>query len=484
MKNNIIYGLFFIAIVFSNISCKKFLDVNKDPNNPETASENLILAPVITDLGTTVAGGTFSNQNTAGIAEINSYWMQEISQNQPLPLYESYKFATSDAQYTWGEMYINIMQNLKRLKEQAEANGNHSYAVISKILMAYSLGATTDMWGDIPYTQAFEGNLHPAYDKQEDVYKIMQSLLDSAIAENSLEPGNLVPDIDDFLYNGDMNKWVKFAYALEARNYIHLTKAPGHNAVVQANLALSAINKAFTGTSDEATLKIYSKTAGHENPWFKSTESSQTVVLSATLINSLVARSDPRLPIIATKGSMNTYLGRINTSDVVPDYSIYSNLGDYFGGNNPSGAGANVPVALLPYSELQFIKAEATFITLGAAAAQPLYQQAILDNMAKLGLNVTSPDVINYLATRGTLTGANALQRIMEEKSIADLLSIENFNDWRRTGFPSLTIVANPQAGITSIPRKYIYPQQEISTNPQPANTNAKITDRVWWDTP
>jgi hypothetical protein len=200
----------------------------------------------------------------------------------------------------------------------------------------------------------------------------------------------------------------------------------------------------------------------------------------------LVANNDPRLPVIANKGSQNTYLGRVSTSNVVPDVTIYSTLGDFFGGANPDGttAGAAAPVALLPYSELEFIKAEATFYKSGAAAAQPIYQQAIKNNMAKLGLDINSAAVTNYLAARGTLTTANALQRIMEEKAIANLLSVEIFTDWRRTGFPAITIVANPEAGITTIPRKYQYSQQEISTNPQPENTNAKITDRVWWDTP
>ena len=119
----------------------------------------------------------------------------------------------------------------------------------------------------------------------------------------------------------------------------------------------------------------------------------------------------------------------------------------------------------------------------GAAAAQPIYQQAIKDNMTMLGLSLSAPNVVNYLAKRGTLTTANALQRIMEEKSIADLLSAENFTDWRRTGFPHLTLASNPQAGITTIPRRYPYSQQEISTNPQPENADIKITDRVWWDT-
>ena len=477
MKNRLIYGLIFIAAVLT-VGCKKYLDVNTDPNNPLEASENLILSPIITDIGVTVAGGTFSNANTSGVALINSYWMQQLSLNQPLPQFESYKFTTGDAEYTWGEMYINILQNLKRLREAAEAHSNHSYGVIAKVLTAYTLGVTTDMWGDIPYTEAFEGNLHPAYDSQEEIYTMIQQMLDDAIAENQLEPGNLVPDADDFLYQGDMSKWEKFAYALKARHHMHLTKAPGHDAATQANLALTALDHAFTGTSDEASLDIFSDASGHESPWFKNTESSQGgVVLASTLIDTLVARSDPRLPIIANKGSLGTYLGRESTSDVVPDVTIFSTLGDYY-------AAASAPVALLPYSELQFIKAEATLITSGAAAAQSIYQQAIKDNMVRLGLSLSDPDVISYLGKRGQLTPANALQRIMDEKSIADLLSVENFNDWRRTGFPQLTLAANPQAGITTIPRRYPYSQQEISTNPQPENTDTKITDRVWWDAP
>ena len=476
MRNKILYGLLFIAILFVSVSCKKFLDVNKDPNNPTEVTENLLLPPLIADISTTVAGGCFSNANTSGVALINAYWMQQLSLNQPLPQYENYKFSSADAEYTWGEMYINIMQNLKRLQDAATAHDNHSYNVIAKILTAYTLGVTTDMWGDVPFTMAFEG-AKPAYDKQEDIYKILESMLDDAIAENQLDPGNMVPGVDDFLYQGDMDKWQKFAYALKARNYIHLTKAPGHTATAQATLALTALENAFTGTSDEATANFYSDAANHESPWFKNTEiGAGGVVLCKTVIDSLIARADPRLPVIANKGSLGAYLGRESTSDVVPDVTIFSTVGNYY-------AGAAAPLAILPYCELEFIKAEATFITSGAAAAQPIYQQAIINNMQKLGLNPASAAVTDYLAARGTLTSANAIQRIMEEKSIADFLSVENFNDWRRTGFPALSIVTSPQAGITSIPRKYMYSQQEISTNPQPQNTNAKITDRVWWDT-
>ncbi|MDO9375649.1 MAG: hypothetical protein Q7T76_14615, partial [Ferruginibacter sp.] len=110
MKNKIIFGLMLTAVMFAAAGCKKYLDVNKDPNNPTDVPENLLLPPLITDIGVTVAGGSFSVQNTSGIALINAYWMQQLSLNQPLPQFESYKFTTGDAEYTWGEVYINILQ--------------------------------------------------------------------------------------------------------------------------------------------------------------------------------------------------------------------------------------------------------------------------------------------------------------------------------------------------------------------------------------
>jgi hypothetical protein len=49
----------------------------------------------------------------------------------------------------------------------------------------------------------------------------------------------------------------------------------------------------------------------------------------------------------------------------------------------------------------------------------------------------------------------------MQEKKIADFLSPENYNDWRRTGFPKLTKVLNAQ--VSDIPRRLTYPQAEIT---------------------
>jgi Starch-binding associating with outer membrane len=455
-------------------SCKKYLDVNKDPNNPADVQESLLLAPIETAISTDLAGGSLTIGNYVTITEVTEFWVQQMALNQLAPQNDTYKVRPDDMDQQFLVIYSTILQNAKIMDAKAEAAGHHSYGVVAKVLIAYTMGIVTDMVGDAPYSKAFNGALSPAYDKQEDIYKNLQSLLDSAIAENALDPGNAAPGPDDFLYGGDMSKWQKFAYALKARMDIHLTKAPGYTAATQAGLALTALQNGFSSQDDEAIFAAYGNTAGTENPWFENIDPSNgPIELASTFLDSLVFRHDPRLHIITTPGSDGDS-GRVIGSQPDPDASVYSNVGDFY-------AASNAPQPLLTYSETLFIKAEATFITSGAAAATPVYIKAINSAMNKLGVDTTSAPVMAYIASRTPLTTANAIQRIMEEKDIANFLSIENFNDWRRTGFPTISIVQSPY--VPAIPRRFPYPLAELTSNPQPQQS-LKITDRVWWDAP
>jgi hypothetical protein len=269
-----------------------------------------------------------------------------------------------------------------------------------------------------------------------------------------------------------MDQWKRLAYTLKARYYMHLTKAPGHTAAAQANLALTALQNGMTSNSDDVKM-TYLGGAGEQNPWFVNFLPVSTLVLSSACVDTLAARNDPRLPrLVAKAKTTGLYNGRpIGSVNISGSLDVYSLPGSAYGA-------ANSPVYVFNYSEALFLKAEATLISSGHAAAQPIYQDAIKSHMSKLG--IADADVNNYLAARGTLTAANALQRIMEEKKTANFLSIENFNDWRRTGYPVLSKVPN---ALSEIPRRLIYPQVEILSNPQGVQT-ARLTDRVWWDAP
>ncbi|BAV06103.1 Starch-binding associating with outer membrane [Filimonas lacunae] len=469
MKKSFIIILSLVAIA-SFSGCKKYLDVNTNPNNLSDASENLLLAPLEESVTNYVAGGY--------CAILSNYWMQNMSLNQNAPNEVTYQVYNSSFNDTWNNFYVKCMNNMYTLNKIATANGNSTYAGIAKILMAYTLGAATDVWGDVPYSQAFQGttNATPVYDKQADIYTTLQVLLDSGIAQVTRASG-LKPGSDDFFYSGDGTKWIKLAYSLKARYYIHLVKATGYSEATQAQLALTALANGMTTYADDC-LFPYTGANTSSAPWYWNFYPTSTNIMASHYVDSLKARNDPRISYLLSK-SENTglYTGYVPGTGIgtQKDYSI---AGNFYGDAASNGYVFNADEAL-------FLKAEATYRLSGYAAAAPIYRNAITNNMLKYGIDTNGTAAQTYLAARGTLTAATALQRIMEEKSTANFFSLEGWTDWRRTGYPALTVISQANgaaAGITEIPRRFLYPLLELASNPQSVQS-AKISDRVWWDT-
>jgi hypothetical protein len=475
MKKYITITIAIFGVILIGTGCKKFLDVNKDPNHTTTVSESLQLGPI----EKTMAGNTVAGECAAAA----TYWTQQVSINQPPPTLETYEVFPADVDGTWSfAVYPNIFENLKVMIAQAEAAGHNQYVAIGKTLYAFNLAVTTDFWNDIPYSQA--NNIaftKPKYDSQESVYHAIQSLLDSALIYAGKPASPIAPTTDDFIYGGDMGKWKKFIYTLKARYYLRLSKAPGHTATAQADSALVALQNGFAANGDNATI-AYAGSANDQNPWYGGTlPGAGGVVLGKLFVDGLIGNNDPRLPVIANLNSGGTYSGRPAGADPVPNYTVYSTIGSFFGGSlplNPNNAsGAAAPLIVSTYSEALFIKAEATFTSQGAAAAEPVYQAAIASDLSLLGVNTA--DQTTYINSRPVLTATNGLQQIIYEKYVADFLSIEAYDDWRRTGFPVLNLAQN--AFVQYIPRRFPYPSSELLANPQPQQS-ATTADRVWWD--
>jgi hypothetical protein len=464
MKRSFIYIL---TIFTLSTGCKKFIDVNQNPNNPTDVQEALILSPVELSISHSIMAGA------GGFApQLSQHYMQTICLNQPVPNEGTYLLVNGSLDGDWATIYVTCMNNLRNMNSKAEAAGNYNYAGISKILTAFCLGTATDWWGDVPYSEAFQGNaaFTPKYDAQEDIYKTMQSLLDNGIADISKAEGK-IPGGDDYFYGGNMDKWKRFAYSLKARYYMHLIKAPGYSAETQAGLALQALVNGMTSNDDDLKF-VYPGDAGQENQWYWVFDPVSTLVLSAEFVDTLKMRNDPRLSyMVKPAEETNLFTGRqIGTADI-GTLESYSRPSDFYRGP----ASGNY---IFTYSEALFIKAEATLIKSGYTAAQPFYTEAIESHFTKLGVDLNGTESQNYFAARGTLTAENALQRIIEEKFIANFLNMETWNDWRRTGFPAITKVPN---AMSDIPRRLLYPQSELTSNPQPQQT-ARLTDRVWWD--
>ncbi|TCD25616.1 SusD/RagB family nutrient-binding outer membrane lipoprotein [Pedobacter psychrodurus] len=454
------------AFMMAFAGCKKYIDVNYDPNRPIDVKESLMLPPIQLLISQNINASGDGN-----LSVVLQQYLQVMALNQVAPNFGTYQMYNIDMDGDWNNVYVRTLNNLSLLNVKAAANGNFNYTAISKILTAYALGYATDAWGDIPYSQAFKGIdvANPTYDTQQQIYTQLQRLLDEGIADIGRNAGS-APGSDDLIYSGDMAKWKKLAYTLKARYYMHLTKSPGSSAAAQAQLALTALNNGMQNNSDDCKI-AFSGAAGAENPWQQNFLPGTTFVLANTFVDNFTVRNDPRLSkMVKPAVQTGLYTGRQIGLDEIGSLESYSIPSDFY-------AGASAKNYLVNYTEALFLKAEATFIVSGASAAQPFYQDGIKQHMEKLG--VVTTDVNSYLSSRGTLNSSNALRLIIEEKFISNFLNPENFTDWRRTGYPSLTKVKN---ALSDIPRRVLYPNSEITANPQPQQ-KAKITDRLWWDT-
>lgn len=456
-----IFTTILIAGAVGITGCQKFLDVNKDPNNPTDVQESLLLSPIEQNISDNIQGGNAS-------INIQNY-IQNIAPNQPNPGIWNYQSFNADFDGDWYNFYVVCLNNLKILNEKAEGDGNTNYAAIAKILTAYTLGTATDYWNEIPYSKAFDkSNFLVPYDSQESIYDTVQALLSRAVSNIDANSGK-VPGTDDFFYTGDMEKWRKAAWALKARYAIHLTKAPGHTAAAQADEALGYLQNAMQSNDDDLKFS-YEGSTGTENIWNLTFSPVTTYVLNETLVDTLVNRNDPRLPVIVSPAEQTGLYNGRRIGTETQELTTYSYPNNFYGG----AASSNY---IITYNECLFIKAEATLIKSGYTAAQVVYEDGVNSNLSKLGIDPSSAAATTYLNSR-KLSSENALRRIMEEKAVANIFNLETFNDWRRTGYPVLQPV---DGALSEIPRRVLYPQSEILTNAQPQQS-AKLTDRIWWD--
>jgi hypothetical protein len=437
-------------------SCKNWIDpdMNIDPNNPTDVGLAQLLAPAEVNLAYIVGGE---------LARYDCTWMQQIAglQSQAADV-DVYNITEAEINNAWSwNLYAPGMINCKIMMGKAESTNSPHYAGVAKILMAYHLGVTTDHWGDIPYSDALKGGdnyFESKYDTQQQIYTTIFTLLNEAITDLQASSSVFSPGSEDLIYGGDLVKWTKAAYALKARYSLHLSKK---NGATSYSDALAAVAKAFTANEDDLRLD-YGTAYNNSNPIYQS-EQERPGYYSAnsTMINMLNASGDPRRDVYFT-GTTGSVSGVPNTSAAVigPGYSS-----------------TDSPVNFISYAEVKFIEAEARF---KLNPSDPLALNACNDGIkASLQREGVYGDGSWYNSHKLS-SGSLNLQNIMIQKYLSSFLQVESWTDWRRTGYPILSLATG--AMTTQIPRRYPYPQDERLYNNSNMPSGVNITDKVWWD--
>lgn len=500
--------------LLSGTSCNNYFEVNTSPNLAATAPATLLLTSAEGMLGFATGGevGRFSLLFAQQIAAQNG------RQTEAWDIYNVQSTEVNGLFRT--NLYAGALADLEEIIKKDPASTHPAFFGIAKTLKAYSYSVITDLWGDVPFSEALQGtnNAQPKADNSREIYNGLIRLLDDAIADLNKTSSLTAPSTADYVYGGNAQRWIRLANTLKLRLYLHMLNsgavtAEAVNAFVRTTEASSTAGF-MTANADDFQQR-FETTANRQNPvhQFILTRTDD-ICTSATMVNLMNSKADPRRsvyftpapfsPALLTTPPTSTtggYLGLANGTGGNQVRNTLSRLHTYVRGalttpaaSIPAGPTLGVtglaydgtaPVQMLTFAEYNFIRAELALRYGGPGNAQEFFQRGITASFTDAGLTAQAPA---YIARMGTLSGSPdaQLQQIIEEKYIANfMVPLEPWNDWRRTGFPALSRIpaaVNPANG-GRVPRALPYPQQEVDANPN-IKQRTNLSERpVFWDT-
>ncbi|TSE08095.1 SusD/RagB family nutrient-binding outer membrane lipoprotein [Aquimarina algiphila] len=472
----------YIYIILSSIffiGCTSdFEDINTNPNAPVDVQPSLLLRQVIYDYGEQMSYEGFVAGNLLGqhLTALDFNLFDRHALNSP-----------QLGGNPWSIFYKNLRDNELIIRKSRTSETFAVYEGPALIFKAYMTMALTDLFGDVPYSEAFTGDVgvvRPIYDTQEDIYLAEGGILDNL--EKGIEAINMYSGVitleGDILYNGNLDNWIKFANSLRIKALIRISS--------QENIA--------TTLQDIVTEGNYIKT-NTENAIFEFTDGEpnnfrmarlragdfNNFVMSETIEDVLTGLNDPRVNVLfrsfgnATGIAYNGLVNGIDASQTTISLSDYSLAGTVFR-ENTGDLNANYMTAW----ETSFLLAEATLKGIITENAQTLYEEGVAQAFEYWNTELPS----NYLATTAAYNSTSALEQIITQKWIANTINgYEGWIEYRRTGFPVLkNVSASLNNGV--IPIRMPYPAEEATLNTTNYNRAAERTDNnsinfpVWWD--
>ncbi len=470
-------------LLLTTACSKNFLDVNNTPNNP-------LNVPPSTILPNTTVGLAFTSGNE--LSRGASVLVQHMAGLGNVPLsFDVYNLDNQlDNQWTF-ELYNGVINDLQILINQYSA-ASPAYSGIAKLQMAYAISIATDLWGDVPYSQAGRGVEFesPRFDKQEDIYQgnatlgitSLFDLVKSGIADLDKTSAQR-PAADDLVYAGDLTKWKRTGNSLLLKLAMQISN-------VNPGLAKSTIDAVITGNNYINTNALdfevpFGKTAGNQNPLYAfGINRPNDQMISQRFINLSRSLNDTvRLAKLITKPG-GIFRGNENGAAFLvaaPPTATRSQINTYV-----TGVSGEAPIRLLTNFQGNFILAEAALILGTAGNPDELYKAGIKAHMQKTGM--TTAEIDNYFTTNPTvvtLSGPTEEKRkqIITQKYIAWFGNgIEAYNDYRRTGYPVLALTTNAQGDNPNVlPTRYPYTPNELSRNPNAPKPRPNTDVKLWW---
>lgn len=461
--------IFMLAVGLFMSSCEDYLDVNVNPNGATRPPLRGLLANVTYNTA----------QNVYTLGSTTSFYTQYLaSPNQASPVDVYDRVSTSG---TWGNLY-GVMGDIYDMKAFAGESNSFHYMGVSNILLAINLGMVADAYGDAPYSEALNfQTIVPKYDSQEQLYGVIQTLLDEGIANlNRTNEGEPLPTANDFIHKGNVKAWVKTAYLLKARYLNHLSETGSYD----PNAVLAALAQAYTSNADDAQVTQFQQ----RNPWAQVALDNANLFLGGWLseqfIDALNGKTfgvfDPRLPKITNPLPNGKYIGTANGVGRTGDGAgaqtvVYLTTNGFY-------SSTNSPLIIASYSEQKFIEAEAAFRAGNKTRAYDAYLSGIAANHDKVG--VAAADKATFANSSVIAVGANnlTLQNIFDQKYVTTFLHPEAWVDARRFDYKYTDFTTPANAFLDGqFIRRLDYPDTEYSRNSGNI-PSVTLTTPLFWD--
>ncbi len=517
-------------------SCKKFLDVNQNPNQPTASTPELVLPnALVATAGSMVTFNDYGSWQVGMSANAGGFggFGNQLTYNYDQNSYNG----------LWTTSYDNLY-DYQYIINETEGEDKYSYFnAAAKIMKALVYQRLVDEYNDVPYSEALQGvdNTALAYDDAEAIYLDLYNTLDDALAtiNNAVEPIGFTNVLvkSDVMFDGDINKWKQLANTLKLKLLIRASGTGVFNGVTPS------FDPAGFLTADAIVNPGYTKADGKQNPmWstYHSTAASAQVQTGRSRITTIFAvafyngnkLSDPQRAKAIYRGATNPARNQLGiTDDNVP--FAPSNGPVWYSGNGSTysfsedpttavgilkGRHAGMPVMLA--AESYFLQAEGRMkgIISSGPTVEELFDDGIEASFTYLyknangvvaanPLNLTDPagdaaayqadNAASYLANIDlALTDAQRLEAIITQKWIA-LNFIHGHEAWaefRRTGYPTIVIGSNVAtenfASVLTVattpdklPGRVLYPASEYQMNTE--NVPSGITvfgSYVFWD--
>jgi hypothetical protein len=470
-------------------SCKKYLDINTNPNSPTDVEPTFVLSQVLSST---------ANVNNSYYGTL-SQWVGYTARGAsfaPNASLESFQITQGAFQPFWTNTY-DIIYDLNLIESKSIQSKQPFFEGVAKIMKAYSFQNLVDVFNNIPYTDAGKPTTvqNPKYDDAKTIYEDLIKKIDEGItlikSSVSLSPSDTKFDI---MWGGDKTHWIKLANTIKLRILIRQSSVTGRATYIQTEIGkIVAEGSGFLAEGEDALINPgYDNSAGKQSPVYAAYGFAPNGAPATTFfrahqfgIDFYKNSSDARINYIYRAPASGVHLGN------VLGFSPNSNAT-----TSETGVGIyKTATAAYPFflsAESLFLQAEAVQRGWMTGDARALYQSAIRASYHYLDVPDADNKAITYYSQPGLVNvnwndSPDKLQAIAMQKWAAmnGLNGLEAWTEFRRTGYPVITPASlSPNVSRNQVPVRALYPQIEYdinAANVQSQGTISQFDSKTFW---